>query len=227
MINDKRLSAIISLVDEQTIADIGTDHGFVPLNLFAQNKCLFAFVTDLRPKCLQKAKTNLKEFSSKICFLQGDGLKPILDGFLPPKMPNSVPKQIIIAGLGGREIKKIILQDTQQVFQKFVLQPQKNVVELRSFLVKNRFEIVKDMLVKEGKIFYNILKVKRCKTPQPLCEMALQFGKTNLQNPSSDFLEFVKLEKEKCQKILNIKKVERVEKRLSQLKKIELGEKNV
>lgn len=219
MIKDKRLCAIVRLVDEEQIADIGTDHGFIPLQLFRQNKINFAFVTDLSAKCLNKAKTNLKEFSSQLIFLEGDGLKPILDGLLPQKPSNSVPKQIIIAGMGGREIKKIIQQDEDKIFKKFILQPQKNVFELRTFLVKNQFEIVQDKLVKEGKIFYNVIKAHRSKTHHPLSDLELLFGKTNLQLRHADFMEYVKLEIDKCEKVLAIKKVDKMEKRLLQLKR--------
>lgn len=222
-----RIEAICGFVTEKIVADIGSDHGFITKNLLEKNKVDFAFVTDISSKCLDKAKANLKDFSSRISFLQGDGLEMFLDERLAQKNVISVPNQIIIAGMGGKEIKKILSLDTQKKFKKFILQPQKNVFELRQFLQKNMFEIVKDVLVKEGIMFYNIIVANRAKAEQNLTEMELVFGKTNLEKPSADFIDFVKTEKGKCEKILEQKKVTSIEKRFLMLNKIDLGGKNV
>jgi len=227
VIKHPRIDAITSQVDENFVAEIGTDHGYILKELLESGVCDRAVATDISGKCLSKAKANLKEFSGKVEYLEGDGLKPLLDGILPQKNPISVPKQVIIAGMGGGEIKQILMQDSQKVFNKFVLSPQKNVRELRNFLVLNKFFISSDFLVKDGKMFYNVLKVERKAKKQNLSEMQIYFGKTNLENPSKDFLEYVQSEKEKCKRILHIKKVFSVEEKLKMLEQIDIGEKYV
>lgn len=224
---NRRIEAICVFVTEKIIADIGSDHGFITKNLLNKNIVDFAFVTDISLKCLDKAKDNLKDLSSHITFIQGDGLEMFLDEKLAPKNCNFVPKQIIIAGMGGREIKKILSQDTEKKFKKFILQPQKNAKELRQFLQKNKFLIMEDVLVKEGKMFYNIIVAERGDKEQNLTEMEMLFGKTNLEKPSVDFFDFINYEKQKCEIILKKKKVTSIEKKLSMLNKIDLGGKNV
>ena len=227
MTNHPRIEAITSQVDESFVAEIGVDHGYILKTLLESGKCQKAIATDISGKCLSKAKNNLKSFYGKVTYFEGDGLKPILEAISPQKNEISVPKQIIIAGMGGREIKQILMQDTQKNFSKFVLSPQKNVSELRRFLVKNNFFISSDFLVKDGKMFYNVLKVEKNSKKQSLSEMQIFFGKTNLENPSKDFLEYVKTEKQKCKDILHIKQVSLLEKKLKMLEKIDIGEKYV
>jgi tRNA A22 N-methylase len=223
----KRIDAICGFVHSTVIADIGTDHGYVPQKLFRDGKINFAYATDISDKCLDKARVNLKDYSSRTKFLCGDGLKVLLDDNLAQKNANLVPKQIIIAGIGAREIKRILAQDSDKVFKNFVLQPQKNVVELRIFLSKNKFKIVKDVLVKDGKMFYNIIVAERSDSTQKLSKMDKLFGKTNIACPTQDFVDYVNFEKDKCQKILHIKSVPSVETKLLLLNKIEFGGKNV
>lgn len=225
--NDNRISTICNFVNTRVIADIGSDHGFITKSLFTKNKIDFAYVTDISDKCLDKAKQNLADYSSQISFLCGDGLKVLYDTILPQKTSISVPQQVIIAGMGALEIKNILTQDKEHIFKNFILQPQKNVVQLRSFLIKNNFKIVQDVIVKNKKMFYNIINVTRTNSPQTLNEMELNFGKTNLENPSEDFISFVEYENEKCRKILETKKVKSVLNKLKMLEQINIGGKNV
>jgi tRNA (adenine22-N1)-methyltransferase len=190
-----RLNAICDLVSQRIIADVGSDHGFVPKILLQEGKIDFAYVTDISEKCVLKAKENLRDFFDKTQFVVCDGLMGLLS--VAPR-----PQQIVIAGMGGWEIIKILSQDKLKNFGNFILQPQKNVEELRIFLQNNFFEIKEDFLLREGKIFYNILYVCRSKTLKNLTNDQILFGKTNLSMPNDDFMNFLNQKIDKFTSIL-------------------------
>ena len=118
MIKSNRISTICSLVDKKIIAEIGADHGYITLNLFQNAKIDFAFLTDISDNSLQKARDNFSQsnFSNNVMFLVGDGLKVFEN--IQKENNCKKPEQIIIAGMGGNEIIKI-LQNNKYSFENF------------------------------------------------------------------------------------------------------------
>ena len=106
--------------------------------------------------------------------------------------------------MGGHEIINILKNEQSKKYSRYVLQPQKNVVELRTYLHQNNFEILKDEIVQEGKIFYYVLKVEKVDKPKPLSIQELYFG-----NPSDlkTLKEYLKYELSKRKEISAKKKV--------------------
>ena len=209
-----RLEFIASLASERTIADVGSDHGFLVKILFERGSIDYAYAMDISQKCVDKARHNLDAFSSKTTFLCGDGLEPldsILQDNLAQKQHNIVPKQVFIAGMGGKEIKNILSQDAAQKIDKYVLSPQRDVVELRRFLLDNNFTILVDKVVKEGKMFYNVISVQRNagshNSKQTLTENELLFGLTNIREMHSDFTQYAKFQLSMWEDILAKKEV--------------------
>ncbi len=185
----KRINKICEFVDFPLVAEIGADHGQISLNLVKTKQIDKIYVTDISEKCLNKAIKTFKEnnLEYKAEFLVGDGLLV----FDQPK-----PElQVVIAGMGGKEMIQI-LDSNKRVDQisHFVLQPQKNVIELRQYLLSKGFKIVKDEMVEDSGKFYNVLKVE--KGQDSLSKLELVFGKTNLKEKGKDFLAFIKKERE-------------------------------
>ncbi len=129
----------------EKVADIGTDHGFVPIDLLAENTVPFAILTDINDGPLEKAKGNLE----RICILpefyelrKGDGLEPIKNGEV---------SSVIIAGMGGETIVDILSWDITKTksYKRLILQPRKRAWELREWLFNNGFTIVNEKLVLE------------------------------------------------------------------------------
>lgn len=192
---NKRLNALCQLVTEKIVADVGSDHGFVPKMLLQQHKCNFVYVTDISQKCVQKAKNNLQGYEGFTRFITCNGLESLLD-------VDPLPQQILVAGMGSREIIKIIKQDKYKVFNNFILQPQKNIQELRIFLQDNCFDIKKDFILQEGKIFYNILQITRIDRKKILTPEQIMFGKTNLESPTKDFENYLSFKIDRLTSIL-------------------------
>lgn len=153
----KRIEFILENLDKvNTIADIGTDHGYVPLVALRRGICSKAIACDINKDPLDKARLNaiLEGMGDELEFRLGGGLSPLKD--------NEV-EEVIIAGMGGNLIRDILEDDNSKVsnLDVLVLQPAQNPEVLREYLYKNNYEILKEDLCYDEGIFYELFKVKR------------------------------------------------------------------
>lgn len=135
-------------------ADIGTDHGYLPIYLISNGICESVVAADLRPMPLQAAKNNAEQagLSDRITFCLSDGLRSVpLEGI----------DTVICAGMGGDTIQSI-LQGTPDIWRpgvQFILQPQAAVPELRGFLSEHGFQIAQEVFAQDGKFVYTVMEV--------------------------------------------------------------------
>ncbi len=226
MIKSNRIDKICSLVKAKTVAEIGCDHAYILRNLLETKPIDCAFASDISELCLNKARHNLSGFLHKIYFFVGDGLDP-LDDILGQKVANSVPVDIIIAGMGGKEIIKI-LNNAGKLFSPnvaFILQPQKNSDMVRKYLVAHCFKITQDIVAKDGKMFYNIIRCKVNFKQNTLTDEQIMFGLGTIKD--EDYFEYLAYERKKCERILAKKDVERVKNKLDLLERLDKENKNV
>jgi len=145
-----RLKSVLKYIQGDVLADIGTDHGYLPIEAVKSGICKKVVACDVRPGPLQACKknVNLAGLSKNIEIRLGDGLKPI-----------EKVDTIVISGMGGMLIWNIISRDIEKakVASRLVLQPQHDHEQLRRNLHKNGFEISHEELIKEGTRFYIIL----------------------------------------------------------------------
>lgn len=141
----------------ETMADIGTDHGFLPLYLIEQGISSFAIMTDISRPSLQKAvrgaeilRESVPDVDERCDFRAGDGLK-ILQA---QEVDN-----VVIAGMGGLLMMDILGDDICKTlsFRRLILQPRNNSGDLRKWLASNGFDIVREQLVREGKFICEII----------------------------------------------------------------------
>ncbi len=148
----ERLYKIAQLVKENSrVADIGTDHAYLPVYLVNTGKIDFAIASDIGEGPLERAKTVVEEYSAenKIDTRLGSGLETVKKGEVDTA---------VIAGMGGMLIGEII-ENSRYLAQdiELILQPMTADDELREYLIKNGFKITKEVLAKEGKKLYNII----------------------------------------------------------------------
>ncbi len=144
-----RLQMIIDMVSEKTIADIGTDHAYIPIRLASDKKITKAIATDKNKGPLEIARKNVIKYElDEIVELRlGGGLEPINRGEC---------ELIIIAGMGGKLIGDIIEADLDKAkASKLLLQPMNAQAELRERLINLGFKITKEALSCEGFKVYN------------------------------------------------------------------------
>lgn len=153
----ERLQTIANLViPGEAVADIGTDHGFIPMHLLAENVVPFVVLADVNEGPLEAAKAHMQEaqFNPDFYSLRiGDGLKTLEKGEV---------SSIIIAGMGGELIQAILDEDLEKSksYKRFILQPRTHASELRYYLSTHGFEFEDYKLVKEKFRICEIFVVK-------------------------------------------------------------------
>lgn len=141
-----RLDMILRHVSGKTAADIGTDHGYVPIKLAERG--IKAIASDINEGPLSAARANAEKYGAKIDLRLGPGLAPLAPG---------EADCIIIAGMGGEMIEKIISADFETARRALlVLQPMSQQYELRKFLCRAGFRITCEDLAREGSKIYNL-----------------------------------------------------------------------
>ncbi len=178
---DLRMSRIAECVPNGAIlADIGTDHGKLPVYLALKNKIKRAVAADINEMPLQKAVNNIKKnnLQDKIDTFLTDGLKGI---------EKFSPDCVAIAGMGGELIEQILEEGTIDKTQvKFILQPMTKEDSLRKYLCKNGYLITDEHIVKEGKLYQIICAEYDGKTRE-IGECECLLGRINIEK-SEDLL---------------------------------------
>lgn len=154
-----RMIAITNFIPQNSIvADIGTDHGFIPMFLIDNKISKKVIATDISQGSLDKTIGYIEEFKYEglIEARLGNGLEVI--------KPFEVDT-VVIAGMGGLLIRDILEKDIDLThsFNNFIFQPMVASSDLREYLLKNGFMIIDEDLIKEDGKFYEVIFAKRGK----------------------------------------------------------------
>ncbi len=150
-----RLACIASLVPQGArLADVGTDHGYLPVFLLQRGAIKSAIASDLRPEPLAHAKRSAREYGveENIDFRLCSGLDAI--------SPDEVDT-VVIAGMGGELIVKLLEAApwTRERELTLILQPQSKPEVLRKWLTEKRYAFTKETLVRDKGTLYAVLCV--------------------------------------------------------------------
>lgn len=213
------------------LADIGTDHAYIPIYLAEQGRIQWAAAMDVNRGPLERARENI------IAAGLGDIIDTrISDGFesLHPGEADSA----VIAGMGGALMIRILQQgmDVVRSLKECILQPQSEVEKVRTFLLEEGFSFISENIVEEDGKYYPMMCVQPPSVNQDflICsktgtdddggwtDIELRYGRILLREHHPVLREY--LEKEVCIKAAIIEKLEnnksgRAQKRLGELKK--------
>lgn len=151
-----RLFSVANMVDRcKTMADIGTDHGYIPIFLLKNSICEKAIASDINKGPVERVIKNIKEYGleKKIQCRQGPGLSTL--------KPHEA-QIVVIAGMGGHLIISILEEEEKIAhnLESIILQPVQHSMILRKYLYENGYKIIdEDLCVDEGK-YYEIIKVR-------------------------------------------------------------------
>jgi len=181
----KRLRALLACVDScRCLADIGTDHAYLPIEAVRKGICERAIACDIADGPLKAAAENIRAAGllERIEMRLGDGVEPLAPG---------EADCIVIAGMGGQRIIDIVRHahgknrgnvskvthsletlnnsgSTGKVGNaRLILQAQHDLEELRRFLHENLYNIEYEKLVREGARFYVIIAAQRAEKIEP------------------------------------------------------------
>ena len=161
---DKRLSAVAALVRPGSrLADIGTDHAYLPVYLVQAGVCPSAIASDIGAGPLEAARHTVTAagLTSEIALRLGDGLATVSAGEV---------EDIAIAGMGGETIAAILaaapwVKDSRL---RLILQPMTRAEDLRRWLLHNGFSVLEEHLTRDKRHLYPVLAAEY--TAAPVCE---------------------------------------------------------
>ncbi|NLO35421.1 MAG: SAM-dependent methyltransferase [Clostridiaceae bacterium] len=178
-----RLQAAAGLIAPcQTVYDIGTDHAWLPVWLVENGVCQQAVAADLRTGPLERARANIlsRRLDGRIKTRQGDGLA----GLAPA--PDDA---VVLAGLGGLEIRRIVAQ-AHPVLAQLIVQPMKTLPELRQWLVSQGYSICQEALARERGRFYPVIKLRYEGSCRPLTDLEAWLGPCLLRDKPAGLAEY-------------------------------------
>lgn len=183
-----RLLKIASLVTKgKKVADIGTDHGYIPVYLLNKGDIDYAILADVNKGPLENAKKEVRHngLMEKVDLRLGSGIE-VLE-------KNEVD-EVIIAGMGGILISELLeaKKEVAHSLDKLILQPMQAQNELRKYLLNNGYEILDEVLVKEDFRLYEIIIAKyTSNNTQVEDEIFYEVGKKLIENKDPLLNEFI------------------------------------
>ena len=151
-----RLQAVASMVTENSrLADVGTDHGYIPIYLCEMGKIPSAIAMDVKKGPLLRAKMNIERYH-----MQEKIRTRLSDGVL--KLNPDEADSVVIAGMGGTLVMKI-LEEGKKVLvdvKELVLQPQSDIDKVRKYLYENDYVITAEKMVCEEEKYYPMMHVQ-------------------------------------------------------------------
>lgn len=183
-----RLLKIASLVSEnKRLADIGTDHGYIPVYLLNEGIIDFAILADINKGPLENARSEVKrnKLEDKVNLRLGSGIEVLKKGEVD---------EVIIAGMGGILIGELLEanKEVAHSVDKIILQPMQAQEELRYYLLNNGYEILDECLEKEDFRLYEIIVAKYTGKNSPEEEeIYYEIGKKLIENKDELLPEFI------------------------------------
>ena len=179
----RRFNEIVShLKDETLVADVGCDHGYISQKLLESGGAKKVVMTDISAKCLKKAQDLL---SNEIA--NGRATAIVCDGLSGVNLPITA---VVIAGMGGEEIIKILSECLDRLpIKKVVLQPMKNADKVREFLVRGKFWLHRDYTFYDADKYYDLIYAEKLDgKSDAYSDLDIEFGRENLLVKSADFI---------------------------------------
>lgn len=198
---NKRLQAVSELIEPcDVLMDVGSDHGFLPLYLLINKKIDKAIIGDINNGPLEQAKTNFSKYDLNTIFVKSNGI----NGY------KAKIDAVVIAGMGYETIQSILIQDISRFKEipQIILQTNTKIDELRRFLNTNKFTIVDELIVKDRKYFYPIIKVVYDENTTLLTEQELLYGPILMKHKNPVFIEYLNFKKTVEENIIRAQKKE-------------------
>ncbi len=185
-----RLEMIASFVTPKSrIADVGTDHGYIPIVLVRRGIALNAVAMDVREGPLGRAREHIRQY----------GLERQIETRLSDGVQGLKPGEadtIIIAGMGGGLLVHI-LKEGRKLWEDtahWILSPHSELWKVRHFLIEQGFALQREAMVKDGGKYYTVMDVMRGEMAE-LKPWEYCYGPCLIRDASPVLREFLEEEK--------------------------------
>lgn len=201
----KRLLTIANYVNPGSrVADIGSDHAYLPVFLIQAGKAVSAIAGEVNQGPWTSAVQHVKEagLSERIDVRLGDGLSVVENGEVDT---------ICIAGMGGALICQILEAGIKRLssVSHLILQPNVAEKNVRKWLYQNGWELKGESILKEDGILYEVLSVTRGNPEAPYIhkdwslDAWFELGPFLWQERSPVYKEKWQEESKKVERVLN------------------------
>ena len=204
----QRLSSVASMVTAgNCLADVGTDHGYVPIYLYERNVIPRAIAMDVNKGPLERAALHIAE----------SGMKDVIETRLSDGLTALRPKEadsIVIAGMGGPLMIRILsaYPEVTASAKELILQPQSEIAEVRIWLYEQGYEIVEEHMVYEEGKYYPMFKAVKNPEAKKLSYLEYKFGRLEVLKEKEVLKDFILRELSNKQNILQKLEEEQSEK---------------
>jgi len=195
------LETIASCVPEgSAVADIGTDHGYIPIHLVQEGKAKHAIAMDVRKGPLLRAQAHIHEAG-----LEAHVEVRLSDGLL--KLEQNEADCVVIAGMGG-ELIIHILEEGRGLWEgipHWVLSPHSELDKVRRFLAEQEFFIERETMIKEEGKFYTVMGINRMNKAgeKDEREISYRYGRSLIESKDPVLKEYLKKEEEQLEQIMS------------------------
>lgn len=192
---NKRLTKVSEYLNHNKLADIGSDHAYLPIYAIQNNLVKEAIAGEVvkGPFLAAQKNTELHGLSKSIEIKLGDGLEVI----------NDTVDVITICGMGGPLIAQILDEGKEELthYPDLILQANIHALPIRQVLQKLGYGIETEQLIKDKKHIYEIIVAKKGK--MQLNENELNFGPKLMLEKDELFYEKWNREIESLENISN------------------------
>lgn len=225
----KRLQAVAALVTPGSIlADVGTDHGYIPIYLAEAGIISRAIAMDINRGPLMRADQHIREneLSGRISVRLSDGLKGLRPG---------EADSVVIAGMGGPLMITILAEGGHVLpgMKELILQPQSEIEKVRAWLWQSGYATVQEHMIEEEGKYYPMMRMvketdsawegwKRLVPGAAAEELALRYGPVLLSGRDECLRRYLEHEEHTLRQIAgNLEEAGgvRAAKRLKEIKK--------
>lgn len=211
----KRLEQIAKLIRGKRVADIGTDHAYLPIYLCQQGLAEEVLACDVGKGPLEKAKENIKAhgFEDRIHTYLSNGFH---------KITEQTVDTAVVTGMGGLLMIDILKAEESFVkgLKEWILSPHEDVKEVRKFVYEMGFCIDAEKMLKEKGHFYTIFRcVPNIQKEMYEQEIFYEYGEILLKRQEPILKEFLEQEESKQRRLLE--RLEQSQQKEAVLKPIE------
>lgn len=183
----RRLKRLADMITKgNRLADVGTDHGYVPIYLCEQNKIPSAIAMDVNRGPLERAKAHIQEagLTAYIETRLGDGLD---------SLGANEADAVLIAGMGGPLTVRILTRGRAALcgVRELILQPQSEIAGVRRWLLENGYRIVQEDMVQEDGKYYPMFRAVSCEGIEEYSEEEYHYGRLEIQRSHGVLREFL------------------------------------
>ena len=190
-----RLEAVASCVKPgRIIADIGTDHAYLPCALIERGVAVKAYACDIAPGPLKRAQNTIAQA----------GLQRQIIPILTPGLQD-VPAEVqtvIIAGMGWISAREILEQAEERLadLDQIIVQVNREVSSLRRWIMDHGFQIQDEKIVHD-RHFYQIVVFSKASRHVRYSETELDFGVFLTRRRDETFVAYCRFQRDKLKRI--------------------------